>query len=413
MTKKAGFSIAAIFLLLTTCLLAVGGRVLLISGPAGRGRSDIRLVPEHELTLGEVVISISVSEHDLALHDSLLEALPAYSEIYLVLPSSREPEIRGWLDGKSYADRVEFFSFETVVHESSEIYFLRADAAKLPWISVREPRQYPHGTTWAQDLFEVAHFRDGLELIVSDTYKYFYAVGSGREILSDNTFVTSLSPIVPSIRRSKLSFSGGNIVVDRRDGENIVFCGVDLYTKTLVSWESTGSEPGGKESVTEILRDTFNAERIVVVGEGARQPALLFHLDQAMIVLSEGVVGVTRIIEGEAEIVSKIPGIDEVEAFLDGLRSQLLSMNYEVVDILTTPTQILNRQYTANAVAYTDRTTGAKVVLMPSFVDSLDDRHISEQNRFAFRSQGYHVVPVESRAFEQYGGIHCLINIME
>ena len=84
-----------------------------------------------------------------------------------------------------------------------------------------------------------------------------------------------------------------------------------------------------------------------------------------------------------------------------------------IVDILATAEQISKRKFPANAVAYTDRTTGAKVLLMPSFSDGIDARRINEANTQTFRSLGYEVVPVESMAFERYGGIHCLINILQ
>ena len=90
-----------------------------------------------------------------------------------------------------------------------------------------------------------------------------------------------------------------------------------------------------------------------------------------------------------------------------------MDMNYAVVDILATFRQVSRRQFTVNAVAYTDRATGGKFMLMPVFSDGPGERQIAEANKETFESLGYTVIPVESRAFEQNGGIHCLITILE
>lgn len=405
--------------LLGSSVLFFSVLILLRSTLFGAGQSlnetlqPLSYVPEHGLTLGKVVMSVSTSSADLSLQHPLLSSLPGYTKIFLLLPATSTGRVEKWLKDKPYAGQIILLPFETALVGDVDVYLLFPEREKLVWGTVSGPTPLPKGSTWAQDLFQVVVASTETRVVLPDAYKMYFSreTGTSTNLEPDNGFLDSMRKEFHDVRRSMLAFSGGNVILDRRGEENIVLIGNDLIRKTTLTWNGTYREPKNDESIVSVLRRTFEADRVVIVGSGDAQPSLLFHLDQAMVLLDEGVAGVTRIV-GKVE--PEYDGeITQARGFLDDLRKKLSALSYEVVDIDTTVEHVLARQFFVNAVAYTDKNTRQKTILMPVFGGGKEHRDFEEKNKNVFEKLGYQVVPVKSQSYRLNGGIHCLLNVLE
>ncbi len=170
-----------------------------------------------------------------------------------------------------------------------------------------------------------------------------------------------------------------------------------------------------KLQIKNMLKRFFYADEVVVVGLSKIQPSLMFHMDQAMIFLPNGVVGITHVVGKLPDAGSKADELKEVVLFLSELRSALLHLGYKLANIDTSVHNILNRQFYVNAIPYIDSKTGQKVLLMPVFPSNQTtfEKELVKKNTATFESLGYKVVQVSTKADKLNGGIHCLINVLE
>ena len=162
-----------------------------------------------------------------------------------------------------------------------------------------------------------------------------------------------------------------------------------------------------------MVKKYLNVNKVYILGKENPQPSYMFHLDQAMILLPDGIVGVTNIIgDGSGK---NIKDINAIKVFLAEVRGLLKKIGYKLIDIDTSIKDVFNHQFYINSIPYIDKTTGKKMLLMPVSNQKLtaDEKALINKNIFAFRAVGYDVVivPSESTAFN--GGIHCLINVIE
>ena len=102
-----------------------------------------------------------------------------------------------------------------------------------------------------------------------------------------------------------------------------------------------------------MVQDFMGADKAVAVSPLKIQPpSLMFHLDQAMIILPNGVAGITHVV-GKPENDILVPNeVKEVELFLSELRTLLIRLGYKVVNIDTSVDNILNHQYYVNAIPH-------------------------------------------------------------
>ncbi|HEB30686.1 MAG TPA: hypothetical protein ENI15_07395 [Spirochaetes bacterium] len=161
------------------------------------------------------------------------------------------------------------------------------------------------------------------------------------------------------------------------------------------------------------LKNALNVEKVFVIGRENVQPSLMFHLDQAMILLPDKVAGVTKVVGKKPGTRQQKRDIEEVEAFLVELRALLQKIGYRVVDIDTSVNNLLNHQHYVNAIPYVDHRTNQKTILMPVFSGTSFEQKLENKNTAVFQLLGYRVIRVPSRTYKLNGGIHCLINVIE
>ncbi len=412
--------IIAIFLMIQLGLLPayikIGGDYLL----AGNTRVDSaaqghELVPEYDRSLKKVVISLSVKDASLEAHLKLINAFPEYTQIFVLLPDSSFSAISEELRLDPIGERTTLLPFPTEHKKKMQTYLVFPEKDKLVQ-GTAEHVVFPFGSSWAQDLFKVAVRPDGKRvLLISDTYKWFASFGSSSNlnVVSDNSYLNILSETGAAVERLELTFSGGNIMNDRIGDTSIVFFGGDVLRKTRLVWKSTkGSKVPSNSKIAAMLKKATNADQVVVIGQEV-QPALLFHLDQAMLPLPGGIMAITNIV-GELPAAAKAAQeIKEVEVFLSQVREAALKLGYRLVYVDNSVANLLRHQHYINAIPFINTASGQRTILMPFFADEPFLDELAVKNKELFESLGFRVIPVHSDAYTRNGGIHCLVNVIE
>lgn len=374
---------------------------------------SIRIAPEYDRFLEKVVLSMEISTEDLSLHEDILRSLPEYSEVLLLLPESRSKDIGRQLKALGLAGKVRLMPFSSRVVEKEDAYRLYTRSVELR--KIRKRRLLPRGSVWAQDLFEAGKTEHGKSVILAPyIHKWFVKPGTqwGPKLESDNVFVEALGSGGIEFNKLPIVFKGGNVLVDEFEGKSIAFAGGDVIRDTRLVMHAT---LGGKVSpaqVVERLRLYLNVDQVVIIGRHTSQPVKMFHLDQAMVLLPGGVVGVTRIVDHDRGRASR--EVQEVWVFLMELRTALRGLGYRIVDIGATMEDVENYRYYVNGVPYVNKSSGKREFLMPHFKSSSeeDGEELFRSNISSIEALGYRVIPVHTWANERHGGIHCMVNVI-
>lgn len=381
---------------------------------------DLSIKPEYDRQLRRIVVSLAKRDTTLELQHEVLAALPDYTRILLLLPETNLELINSKLSDKVYKDRVEFVTYKATSLKNSRVWMLFPEKDKFVEVSIGETDTESHsGSIWAQDLFEVMTDSSGHVLLVQPLVQKWFSMNSERptrNISSDNAFSKNLSKVGLETLTVPLAFFGGNILIDETaDGQRIAFCGINMLATTRIIRSAIADEHLADEQITEDLRVALNVDQVVIPGAGEIQPYLMYHLDQAMLLLSDHVVAISKVVGSLPEKASEAREIMDVKRFLAVLRSQLLQLGYRLVDIETSVENLLHCQHYVNAIPYTDFETGRKTVLMPTFrsAQADSDRELIARNTERLESLGYEVVYVPTIADELRGGIHCLVNVLD
>jgi N-dimethylarginine dimethylaminohydrolase len=395
-----------------TTLAALLTAALVTSGWS-KNRIDYSIEPEYDRNLDRVVISLASKSKDLSFHKDIIESLPFYTEILVLLPKKRAGVIKEHVQRLRWGGKVRLVTFDSRKLRDTKAYVLSSKKQKLK--AVRKNISMPKGTIWAQDLFEVVRGKDGVNSLLKPYMYNLFVPSAGNDAgrdLSDNAFIKRLGLLGLSVRRLPLIFKGGNVLMDDHKGRHIAFVGSDVIRETmLVSRKAMGREIS-RDRVVNQLRSYLNVDEVVVVGEGKKQPLHMFHLDQAMVLLPGGNAAVTRIVDmGTSE---HDPRVSAVNLYLEGLRKQLRGLGYKIVDIEASVKDVLDYRYYVNGVPYVNRESGKREFLLPVFENSREgiNEMIYKRNVSALEALGYRVIPVHTHVNEHHGGIHCMINVI-
>ena len=405
------------------CLLAWYTPSLRSGAATAHSSSDVpaswRCGPEYDRRLKRVVLSLAKRDISLKLQHSLLQALPAYTKIILLLPESSVGLIRQDLEDKVYRDRVEFVTYPAVSLKNSQVWLLFRDKDKLVQVDTEGSLvQGYSGNVWTQDMFEVARDSAGRVLLLrSCIHKYWSTAGAktAAHIAPDNAYLDQLSAVGLEVRTLPLAFMGGNVFIDEINGEQVAFCGSDILKTTRVVFRAIhDTSPSDAETVA-VLRDALKVDKVVLIGASRLQPGQMYHLDQAMLLLPNRVAAVARIVAQRPLASPDAEEIRDAERFLITLRSVLRRLGYRIVDVETSAQNVLRCQHYVNAIPYVDAETHRRTLLMPVFLSAQTkfDKSLISKNTAAFESLGYEVVHVPTNADELRGGIHCLVNVID
>lgn len=377
------------------------------------------VIPEYERTLEKVVISLSSNQVSLNYHLPLLQQLPKYSEIIVVVPQEHRQTIEKQVNSTSFSDRVSLVTFQTNPHRGNTYYLLFPEKDKLIQVE-KNDENISTGSMWCQDLFEAAIKPDGSGLLLTpDVYKWFYEYTNHSQsgIISDTAFLETLSIPNFEIVKTPLAFKGGNLLFDTLDGKHIAFCGKHLVSNTRTVWRSTTDIKAQRQSILQTVQNSFNVDKVVVLG-GKQQPTLsMFHLDQAVIFLEDMTVGVTRL-SAKAGTVQPMDdslkdNIKKMKKFLSTVRKTLIKLGYTVVDVKTSIYDACNHRFIANSIPFVNKETGQKTVLIPEYDNMTEyDYDLYCQNKALFTSLGYEIIKVPTVVDALNGGPHCLMNVV-
>ncbi|MDR4509505.1 MAG: agmatine deiminase family protein [Candidatus Brocadiaceae bacterium] len=380
-----------------------------------------RIVPEYMRSMKKVLISLplenaTIPTPSLDIHLGLVQYFPAYTEIILLLPESRLQTIKAEFKDKPNSENITYVVFETKQLNNGHLYLLFSDSNRMVDSGAIDDLVVPKGTAWAQDLFEVSTKPDGRKLLmVSEVHKYFISYGSegSPKAVNDNAYIDNLSSGDISAQTLPFTFMGGNILVDEFDSRKIVVCGGDIFRYTQTVSGGTKDSTPTDTQITAMIKKFLNADTVISVGMGKPQPLFMFHLDQAMIFLHDGVVGITTIVGAHQNVIPE--EVKDVEQFLSELRSALTRLGYKLVNIDTSIQDVLSYQYAVNGIPYVDATTKQKTLLMPISPETQTtfEKKLVKKNTATFESLGYEVVHVPSESTKFNGGIHCLVNVIE
>jgi len=390
-----------------------------------RRQYSYEIIPEYDRTMEKIVISLPtrnslVPALSLDSHFQVLQYIPNYTQVMIILPEDRMEEIRTRFKTHPIQNKTMLRPFKIKTLDKGQFYLIFAENEKLVNSGLMENITIPKGTVWAQDLFEPAKLSNGKNLLLMpETYKMFYSdQGNDKEdtvnVQPDNLFLKRLLSENIDGLRTPLIFMGGNVLVDRINGIKIAFCGGDVFKDTQIVWRAYYEEKLNKEDFSEMVKNYLKVDKVYIIGrEDKPQPSYMFHLDQTMILLPDGIAGVTNIIGTEPK--QNIKDINEIKSFLLETKSLLKKIGYKLIEIDTSIDGVLNHQFYINSIPYIDKVTGQRKLLMPVSIQkpTTEEKALIGKNISSFRSAGYDVVTVPSESTDFNGGIHCLINVIE
>lgn len=375
------------------------------------------IVPEYRRSLRKILISVD-GKSGLAPHEGLLKELPGYTEIYILVPEGRAESLREEIKSLPNSKKVVLVPYRTDSLTDVNVYAVFPEKEKLMEIGPLKEASYPFGTVWAQDLLEAAaQMRGGSPvLLVSDVHKWFFSSGGDgpERVLPDNYFIGGLAREGFLVKRVPFTFRGGNVLFDRTNAGKTAFVGSDALRLTQTVHKATRDGQLSRADVVQMVREHFNVDRVVIIGGNGPQPSLLFHLDQAMVFLKEGVVAVTNLIDKPSADDPDYQGILQVEEFLKGARETLGLLGYEIINMDTTAQDIKSHKYPVNGIPFKDARTGRRRYYMPVFEDtSKNALEILKGNVSRIEALGYDVTTIATEANKTNGGLHCLFNVIQ
>lgn len=378
--------------------------------------SGYKVIPEYERTMKGVLLAID-RESRIALHLEALGRFPKYTRFVILTSEALAPKVARTLKAQSMTDRASIVTYHAENLRQRNIYSVFPDKDKLVKIGPVEDHMEPWGFIWAQDLFEPIS-GPGVEtsLLASDVYRWFYSMdGEGADkVRADNHVLSTVSlPDMP-VQRLPITFKGGNILFDEIDGSRIAFIGSDVIGMTRTVWKATRERVPSEAEIVRIIKDAFHVDRAIVLGRGQPQPEELFHLDQAMVMLSKGVVAVTEIVGDIDPDDRDYARVAEARVFLSGVRKELRSLGYRLIPLEITIDNLRSSQFYVNGLPYKDPATGHYGYYIPVFEGSGGeaDGGLAKANIGRLKEVGYKVTAIESSAYKLDGGLHCLYNVM-
>lgn len=374
-----------------------------------------KVIPEYERSMKVVLLAMD-NESRIDLHLEAIESFPDYTQFIILTSETVAPKVAAMLKAHSMTERARIVSYPSRHLNQWNIYSVFPDKNKLVKIGPVEDLLEPWGFIWAQDLFEpIAGPGTETRLIASDVYRWFYSVDglSADKVLADNHVLSTVTLPNMSVQKLPITFKGGNILFDELYGRRMAFIGSDVIGMTQTVWKATRARVPSEAEIVQMIKDAFYVDEAIILGQGHNQPVELFHLDQAMVMLSNGVVAVTRIVGDIKPDDSDYPRVAEARAFLSGVRRDLKALGYRLIPMEISIDNLRSSQFYVNGLPYKDTLTGQYGYYIPVFKGSSnhpDD--MAKANIKRLEKAGYNVTAIKSSAYKLDGGLHCLYNVM-
>lgn len=387
--------------------------LLAVSAVASSHSATVIAVPEYRNKLERVVLSLPAKEDRLVYQEDLLKRFPEYSKFYVLVAEDNFDSLKKSIEGKPYADRVELVPYP-VQNMDEARYFMKVGDAPVD-IGVYQNKPWPQGSVWARDAFVSLKDGKGDTWIMVPSYTRHIVLplvdaGQQSRALFDNDYLLPLRDVGVRMQKNvPLVFKGGNVMFDIVDGETVAFIGLDEINASLALARKIGSGLD-KDALRKQFAELFGVDRVVILGNGERQPEVMFHLDQAMVLLPGKVAGVVRPVGSQPQVESEMAQLEEAGLFLHELRTQLKRMGYKVFDLDVSMESVVYRRF-PNPVVFTDKESGKLNVFLSAY-EGGSQRDISHllRNLRRLKDDGFDVDVIWTNASQNNGGVHCLFN---
>ena len=401
--------------LIVSVLVLVLFTVRLIPDVYAEDSNSIRIAPEYERTMKRVLVTLDAAHPTLDLQEDLLEKLPKYSKIILLAPQDHYDGLSGTLKHKPYGNRVTVVPFKSEWVDDGSLEFIVQECDQLKGEHIKEHLPLQWGTLWAQDLFEVGWNDSCLTILTPALHMAYWFRNNLDKVnpVSDIDYLYSLTSQGIAVKRLPFVFSGGNMLVDSIDGKTIAICGGDILRHTKAVKDRFPHMVVPPEELPGLIRSYLGVQDVVIAGYN--QPTLMFHLDQAMILLGSHSAGVLTVIGPFPEERRKRSLVDDVMRFTTSLKKRLIEQGYTIIPIETTADDVLNYRLPTNGIVYTNAETGELSVLYPVFSSRDGARYTEEEqhNMDSLTAAGLKVIPLFTENYKLRGGPHCMINVLE
>ena len=358
-----------------------------------RGNAVSIIRPEYERRLGEMVFAVrrqANMRRPLADFGDLFAALPPYTRLHLFVPEAAAEGAEDQLEDLGLEER-------TTIH-TVESEFLSGRWKSWADITVSNSNLWMRdivlvgSVNGAPRIYQPLAYNATSDLRHNDTDFIRKLGGAGRQI--------TVVPFPHFIR-------GGNLLVGEAAGRLVAFVGaheVDFNAAALpVLTQDSPSPAVVAERFLDDLKRVTGADRVVVLPN----TPLVFHLDQALIFLGPGRVGVLKSIDGLRF------GAAEEKMFSE-IRQALTDTGFSIVDIPSSPGHLGRYESSANAVLFRNAHNDVPTALVPRFPDAevtWEGRQYSSLMDLVaqvYRREGYAVVFVKDAFHAHKGNLHCV-----
>lgn len=387
----------------TLCLgLAVAAMALcaaqaVATAQAGPAEPTVQVRPEYDRALKRVYLSVpdefrASKAPAVAPHRHIQFVRQAYAELIAALPRYTAIEL-------AVSDR----------YEAAVVDGLRATAGSRPLTVHVIERLHADLDMWAQDLGEPISV-DGREhflvpMAVDQKVPYNGEISLSRQRIARRVFDDR-------VVEAEFVFEGGNLAFDRVGDRSRVFVGYNDVLLTIENYKRRGRSLNA-DDVAALVARGFGGAEVVVVGR-QQQSRFLFHLDQAFILLGDGVAVVNRILGP--------PSPEQRQ--LEATQSRLKALGYRTIAIDHTQADVEGYRVSTNAVPFVDAETGRKKIIFPVFPGELkgtppqgplSGEHLAGKALAAYRvyeAAGYLPIPIRDYSHVVGGNTHCLTNVL-
>jgi hypothetical protein len=358
---------------------------------ADDGPSVVR--PEYERRLGEIAFAAnrgSDKRSPLSDFAEIFAALPSYTQLHLFVPETAvewaEEELAELgieYRASVYGVTSEFLSgrwkawSDTIVRNSS--IWMR-DVALVG------------ATGGAPRIYQPLAYRASSSLSQNDT-DFIRELGGGDTRLK-------VVPFPHFIR-------GGNLLTGEIGGRLIAFIGTNEVQFNVAALPVLTQDKRGEDVVAnDFLRDlklVTGADKVVVLPNTRR----VFHLDQALVFLAPGRVGVLKSVDD-------VPFDPAEEAMFSEIRRILADNGFTIVDIPSSPGHLGRFESSANALLFRNVNSGRPTALVPRFPDAevtwegQTFKSMMELVADVYRREGFAVVFVKDSFSTLQGNLHCV-----
>lgn len=354
-------------------------------------RSTVR--PEYENTLGEVVFSAprrTDKRYPIADFEDIFATLPSYTRIHVFVPDAAVDLAEDQLD-------------ELDLEERSKVYGVKSEFLTGRWKSWSDTA-IRNAAIWMRDIVLVGATGEGPRIYQPLAYN---ATSDLRN--NDTDFIRELESDDPRLKVVPFPYfiRGGNLEMGEIDGRLVAFIGANEVEFNIAALPILNQDELGRDAIAqgflEAVKLVTGADRVVVLPNSE----LVFHLDQALVFLAPGRVGVLKSVDG-------LPFQPEEERMFAEIRRSLADNGFSIVDIPTSPGHLQRYESSANALLFRNRESGRQTALVPRFGDAevtwegRPNQSLSALVAEVFRREGFEVVYVKDAFHALRGNLHCV-----